>query len=102
MLDQQRHIGQTAFHRFEGCGGLFLPVLQLCDFLLQIRVPGNPVLIEKYHCPGCAFEVFNLCPVLIACRLLRLNTVFNIYEQRNAGALRLRGFQNDLAIDALG
>ena len=35
---------------FSACGRLLVAVLKLRDFLLQIGIVGNAVLIEKYHC----------------------------------------------------
>ena len=102
MLYQQRQIRQTVFCCFQRSGGLLVTVLKLRDFLLQIRIAGNIMLVEKYHCTGSAFQIFNFCPAFIACGLLRLDAVFNVDQQRYAAALRLRRFQNDFALDALG
>ena len=102
MLYQQRQIRQSVFRRFQRSGRLLVAVLKLRDLLLQIGIVGNTVLVEKYHCAGGAFQVFNFCPAFIACGLLRLDAVFNVNQQRHAAALRLRRFQNDLALDAFG
>ena len=102
MLYQQRQIRQAVFRLFQRSGRLLVVVLKLRDFLLQIGIVGNAVLVEKYHCAGGAFQVFNFCPAFIACGLLRLDAVFNVNQQRHAAALRLRRFQNDFALDAFG
>ena len=102
MLYQQRQIRQAVFRRFQRSGRLLVAVLKLRDLLLQIGIVGNTVLVEKYHCAGGAFQVFNFCPAFIACGLLRLDAVFNVDQQRHAAALRLWHFQNDLALDAFG
>ena len=41
------------------------------------------MLVEKYHCAGSAFQIFNFCPAFIACGLLRLDAVFNVNQQRH-------------------
>ena len=102
MLYQQRQIRQAVFRRFQRSGRLLVAVLKLRDLLLQIGIVGNIVLVEKYHCAGGAFQVFNFCPAFIACGLLRLDAGFNVNQQRHAAAFRLRRFQNDLALDAFG
>ena len=102
MLYQQRQIRQTVFCCFQRSGGLLVTVLKLRNLLLQIRIVGNIVLVEKYHCAGSAFQIFNFYPAFIACGLLRLDAVFNVNQQRHAAALRLWRFQNDLALDAFG
>ena len=78
MLYQQRQIRQAAFRCFQRSGSLLIAVLKLCDLLLQIGIAGNAVLVEKYHCAGSAFQIFNFCPAFIACGLLRLDAVFNV------------------------
>ena len=55
MLYQQRQIRQAVFRRFQRSGRLLVVVLKLRDFLLQIGIVGNAVLVEKYHCAGGAF-----------------------------------------------
>ena len=102
MLYQQRQIRQSVFRRFQRSGSLLVAVLKLRDLLLQIGIAGNAVLVEKYHCAGSAFQVFNFRPAFIACGLLRLDAVFNVNQQRYTAALRLWRFQNDFALDAFG
>ena len=88
MLYQQRQIRQAVFRRFQRSGSLLVAVLKLRNFLLQIRIAGNIMLVEKYHCTGSAFQIFNFCPAFIACGLLSLDAVFNVDQQRYAAALK--------------
>ena len=59
MLYQQRQIRQAAFRRFQRSGRLVVTVLKLRNFLLLIGIVGNIVLVEKYHCTGSTFQIFN-------------------------------------------
>ena len=101
ILYQHGHFCKSALCCFQ-CGGSFgAGSGDLGHPAFQIRVAFDFMLGQEVQRPGSLFQVVELCPLLIPCRLLGLDAVFQINPQRNfAGFFGLS--LHEPPFDALG
>ena len=83
ILYQHGHFRKPVLCCFQRGGSFGAGGGDLGHTIFQIRVAVYFTLRQKVQRPGSLFQVMELCPLLIPCGLLDLDTVFQINPQRN-------------------
>ena len=83
ILYQHGHFSKSTLCCFQRGGRFGADGGDLGHPAFQIRVTINFMLRQKVQRPGSLFQVVELCPLLVPCGLLGLDTVFQINPQRN-------------------